>query len=73
MQWRPIEECPDELKDGRRVLLWTVPYGAEVGTWEEGATYNSREGTDGYWEALYECCEIHDVTKFAVIEAPTEE
>lgn len=33
--WRPIAELPDELKDGRRVLVWTCNGYAHVVEWAD--------------------------------------
>lgn len=67
IDWQPIAEIPDALKDGRQVLLWAedITPGAEVGTWE-AALPSWPEG----WTALYDHAPITDVTHFAEITPP---
>jgi hypothetical protein len=45
--WTPIAQLPDELKDGREVLLWDAdePEGYRATT----ATFSSLEGGLGGW------------------------
>lgn len=66
--WRPIDELPDELKDGRQVLLWADD-GADVGTWTSGEN-DWDKPESGYFEALYECVPCADPTHFAEIVGP---
>jgi hypothetical protein len=46
INWRPIDEMPDALKDGREVLLW-----AEAATCANFVTYAFEEvdGSKGNW------------------------
>lgn len=33
IDWTPIADLPEHLKDGREVLLWDGEHGAMVGQW----------------------------------------
>jgi hypothetical protein len=56
--WRPIAELPDELKDGRKVLLWKERW-AFVGEWDDKNGW-----TDQEWDR------IANPTHFAEITPP---
>lgn len=58
--WRPIAELPDELKDGREVLLWDED-GAETCIWHGAAWMHTAGGVF-----------VYDATHFAEINAPEE-
>lgn len=73
IDWKPLAEIPDALKDGRQVLLWEPKYGADVGTWQTGNHWSQQEDDAGYWEALYECALIEGKTHYAEITPPGEE
>jgi hypothetical protein len=65
--WRPIAELPDELKDGRNVLLWDgdEPAGYEVVV----ASFSDMGGGEGDWRND-EFVQITNPTHFAEINAP---
>lgn len=63
--WRPIADLPDDLKDGRKVLLWE-PSGADVGCWSD-----TRYPSDGAgWVETQEFLPMDGVTHYAEINAP---
>lgn len=74
IDWIPIAEIPDELKDGREVLVWetVVRIGVEVVTWDPaGPSWHPahRRLEEGVW------CDrsgftIHGITHFAEFNAP---
>lgn len=73
IDWIPIAEMPNALRDGRQVLLWQhdVIAGAEVGTWLKGDIWNDEDRmAGGRWEALYDSGRIDGVTHFAEINPP---
>lgn len=51
MNWRPIETAP---KDGTRLLLCNASHDSvEVGFWDKGFYWTSRNGFDGEWTNGY--------------------
>lgn len=65
--WRPIAELPDELKDGREVLLWDGDR-ADVGSWAIERWWDNGPG----WNDTGEGAPLLDVTHFAEINAPDD-
>ncbi len=65
--WRPIADLPDELKDGRRVLVWIDDVGPEVCTW--GRHYLGGELVE-QWADSQEALGHLTVTHFTEINAP---
>jgi hypothetical protein len=65
--WTPIGQLPDELKDGREVLLWDAdePEGYRATT----ATFSSLEGGLGGWRND-EFIKVENPTHFAEITPP---
>lgn len=63
MNWLPIDAIPDDLKDGRPVLLWSS-FGPSLAAWERDAWRVTIKDETGYDQVL------GDVTHYAVIEAP---
>lgn len=65
--WRPIAELPDELKDGRQVLLWDADepagYAAVV------ASFSALGGSLGCWRND-EFLPLQNPTHFAEITQP---
>lgn len=65
IEWQPIAELPEELRDGREVLLW-VGFGADVGVWLQ-----QRLGSGAGWaEDDFDKYPIDGVTHFAEITPP---
>lgn len=66
IQWHPISELPDALKDGRQLLLWSGE--ADVGRWSASGAYFGT-GTPG-WSDVIEGGELSGITHFAEINSP---
>lgn len=64
IDWRPIEEIPDELKDGRQVLLWDGVFGAQVARWQRFWDTGFASEIDG------DPIAVEDATHFAEISPP---
>lgn len=81
IDWKPIVELPDALKDGRPVLLWVswasarALYPAELVVADEPVCARWKHAGIGYW-ALTDAANATDdeisgdVTHFAEIDAP---
>ncbi|MEC3912185.1 hypothetical protein U5A82_17400 [Sphingobium sp. CR2-8] len=73
IDWRPIAELPDNLKDGREVLLWetVAGIGAEIASWSPSAMWKplAVRNKEGVW------CDragftIRGITHYAEIGPP---
>lgn len=63
--WQPIEDMPEDRKDGRQVLLWNE--GPNIGSWHKGPRwYDNGPG----WIDDGEGGPIDDVTAWADINTP---
>jgi hypothetical protein len=74
IDWNPIADIPDALKDGREVLLWetNVEGQAEIATWDPAGPAHmpiERLLTEGVW-CDRDGATIHGITHFAEINAP---
>lgn len=69
IDWIPIADMPDTLKDGREVLLWeTVSRGgSEVATWDPADRWAGPKR--GVWCST-DGATIHGITHFAEITPP---
>lgn len=68
IEWKPIDEMPDELKNGRQVLLWDDGE-AIVGVFVPlGGVFET--SVDGWCVNSFECQPILRVTHFAEINPP---
>lgn len=66
IDWRPIAELPEALKDGREVLVWGDE-SADVATWQQRAHFG--QGDPG-WQDTGVGGELTDITHFAEISPP---
>lgn len=64
IDWIPIEEIPEVLKDGRDVLLWEADEG------ETGRAAVGKFTGDSWYCACYDFQSIWKPTHFAEINAP---
>lgn len=72
--WRPIAELPDELKDGREVLLWddgveVVRWGTHHPLWDLDKYGSTPPGPEQAW-LDNDGMAIHHATHFAEITPP---
>jgi hypothetical protein len=68
--WTPIEQLPDELKDGREVLLWLGDDGATVASWVDYSGSYRPEGQFADWNDERGPLGFLTVTHFAEITPP---
>lgn len=66
IDWIPIADLPDYLKDGREVLLWDGD-SADVGTWSNTADFG--HGEPG-WSETTEGGRLLGITHFAELNVP---
>ncbi len=74
IDWRPIADIPDALKDGREVLLWEVAVEgrAEIAAWSPAGPAHmppAYQLANGVWSDR-EGYTIRGVTHFADIGSP---
>jgi hypothetical protein len=70
--WTPIAQLPDELKDGREVLLWTE-FGASVCSWSDNVFAHDeaeQRGERGAWQDEQQPMGYIAITHFAEITPP---
>lgn len=65
IEWLPIADLPDALKDGREVLLWDGS-NADVGIWSIQRWWDDGPG----WNETTEGGPLYHVTHFAEINPP---
>lgn len=73
IDWIPIADLPDALKDGREVLLWeaVVEGRAEIAAWSPSAMWKPLliRNNEGVW-CDRDGSTIHGITHFAEITRP---